>query len=306
LNSVQLVEDAEGKSSPQIRAIRLYPNDLANRLGIIDIPRFAYELNENPHLGFSELVRWSKERMIEHSDKYHHFLREYQPDTERSLTVRRSAYIQNLDPRVSELFSQYELPEVFCEDGQPHIYLGILFEDHSRRCAWEVGRFYRALGYSILNQAHPPVRQCTTLCDFDRRGTRIVAEQITLGSSKTVASDLSMLQKCLDLARSVFGAADQSTFLVMFAVAEIYRDPSSQTSLQGAVQLERYLTKGFIGQGTEWTDIHLLAQIHAVLYSLRMLQQLLRFLPDDSPSGSNPLMLSNPPPSHNLLPSRSR
>jgi hypothetical protein len=162
------------------------------------------------------------------------------------------------------------------------------------------------LGYSLLNQAHPRTRQFTTVYEFVRRGTRIIAEQITLGGSKTVISDLSTLQKRLDLAQNVFGADDQSTFWVMFAVAEIYRDPSSQTSLQGAVQLERYLTKGFIGQGTEWTDIHLLAQIHAVLYSLRMLQQLLRFLPDDSPSGSNPLMLSNPPPSHNLLPSRSR
>jgi hypothetical protein len=286
--------------------MRLHPNELATRLGIIDIPRFAFELNENPQLGFSELVRRSKDNqgVVEHSDEYRDFLREYQPDIERSSAVRGSAYVQNLDPRVSELFWQYELPEVFCEADQLHIYLGILFEDHSRRCAWEVGRFYRALGYSLLNQAHPPARQFTTVCEFVRRGTRIVAEQITLGGSKTVASDLSMLQKRLDLARSVFWAADQSTFWVMFAIAEIYRDPSSQTSLPSAVQLERYLTRGFVGKGTEWTDVHLLAQIHAVLYSLRMLQQLLRFVPDDNFSGSNRLMLNNLPPLHNLLLSR--
>jgi hypothetical protein len=306
LNSAQLVEDTEDNASSQIRAMRLHPKELAHRLGIKDIPRFAYELNENPHLGFSELVRRSKENqgVVDHSDNYHDFLREYQPDTERCLAVRGSAYVQNLDPRVSELFWQYELPDIFCEADEPHIYLGILFEDHSRRCAWEIGRFYRALGYSLLNQAHPPAKQFTTVSEFVRRGTRIVAEQITLGGSKTVASDLSMLQKRLDLARSVFGAADQSIFWVMFAIAEIYRDPSSQTSLPGAVQLERYLTRGFVGKGTEWTDVHLLAQIHAVLYSLRMLQQLVRFIPDNNLSGSNRLMLSNLPPLHNLLPSR--
>lgn len=306
LNSVQLVEGTEDKASSQIRAMRLHPKELANRLGIKDVQRFAYELNENPQLGFSELVRRSKDNQGKryHSDKYHDFLREYQPDTGRSLPFQGSAYVQNLDARVSELFWQYELPEVFCEADQPHIYLGILFEDHSRRCAWEIGRFYRALGYSLLNQAHPLTRQFTTVCEFVRRGTRIVAEQITLGGSKTVASDLSMLQKRLDLARSVFKAADQSTFWVMFAIAEIYRDPSSQASLPGAVQLERYLTRGFLEQGTKWTDVHLLAQIHAVLYSLRMLQQLVRFLPDDNLSGSNRLMLSNLPPLHNLLLSR--
>ncbi|KAF3401864.1 hypothetical protein F1880_009712 [Penicillium rolfsii] len=303
LNSVQLVEDIDGKAGSQIRAMRLHPNELATRLGIKDIPRFAYALNENPQLGFSELVRQAKDNqgLIEQSDKYHDFLCVYQLAVERSSVVRGSAYVQNLDPRVSELFWQYELPEVFCEANQPHIYLGILFEDHSRRCAWELGRFYRALGYSLLNLAHPPARQFTTVCEFVRRGTRIVAEQVTLSGPGTVASDLSMLQERLDLARSVFEAADQSTFWVMFAIAEIYSDSSSQTSLPTAEQLERYLTRGFIGEGTEWYDVHLLAQIHAVLYSLRMLQQLVRFFPDDKLSGSTQLMLSNLPPLYNLL-----
>lgn len=306
LNSVQLVEDTEEISHSTIRAMRLYPSDLTRRLGILNIPRFAYELNENPTLGFSELLRRSKDNQatIEHSDKYHEFLQEYQPDSNRSLAVQGHAYVQNLDPRISELFWQYELPDTFCEAGQPHIYLGILFEDHSRRCAWEFGRFYRVLGYSLLNQAYPAARQFTTVCEFVRRGARIVAEQITLSGSKTVASDLTTLQKRLDLARGVFGADDPSTFWVMFALAEIYRDPSSQTSLPGAKQLERYLTRGFAGQKTEWTDVHLLAQIHTVLYSFRMLQQLLRFIPDDNLTGRNRLMLGNLPPLHNLLPSR--
>lgn len=306
LNSVQLVEDTEGTPGSRIQAMRLYPNDFARRLGILSIPRFAYELNENPHLGFSELIRRSNDNQetIEQSSKYHEFLREYQPKTNGSMAIQGHAYVQNLDPRISELFWQYELPDTFCEARQPHIYLGILFEDHSRRCAWEVGRFYRALGYSLLNQAHPPTRRFTTICEFVRRGTRIVAEQITLSGSKAVASDLAMIQKRLDLARGVFDADDLSTFWVMYALAEIYRDPSSQASLLGAKQLERYLIKGFAGSKSDWTDVHLLAQIHAVLYSLRMLLQLLQFVPDDDLTGRNKLMLSDLPPLHNLLPSR--
>ncbi|KAJ5377896.1 uncharacterized protein N7496_005305 [Penicillium cataractarum] len=305
LNTVQFVEDAEDKDNATIKAMRLHPNDLAHRLGIKNILRFAYELNENPHLGFSELLRRSKDNQgtTEDSEQYHQFLREYQPESNGSSAVQGHVY-QNLDPRVSELFWQYELPDAFCEANQPHIYLGILFEDHSRKCAWEVGRFYRALGYSLLNQAYPPARQFTTVCEFVRRGTRVVAEQITLCGSKTVMSDLSIVQKRLDLAQSVFGADDPSTFWVMFAVAEIYRDPSSQASLPSGGQLERYLTKGFAGQKTEWTDVHFLAQIHAVLYSLRMLHQLLQFLPDDNLTGSNRLILGSLPPLHNLLPSR--
>lgn len=306
LNTVQLDEDTEDKANATIKAMRLHPNDLSLRLGIKNIVRFAYELNENPHLGFSELLRRSKntQETSENSEQYHQFLREYQPESNGSSAVQGRVYVQNLDPRVSELFWQYELPDAFCEANQPHVYLGILFEDHSRKCAWEVGRFYRALGYSLLNQSYPPARQFTTVCEFVRRGTRIVAEQITLCGSKTVMSDLSTVQKRLDIAQSVFGADDPSTFWVMFAVAEIYRDPSSQTSLPSAGKLERYLTKGFVGQKTEWTDVQFLAQIHAVLYSLRMLQQLLQFLPDDNPTGSNRYLLGNLPPLHNLLPSR--
>ncbi|OOQ86767.1 hypothetical protein PEBR_19915 [Penicillium brasilianum] len=306
LNTVQLVEDTKDKANARIKAMRLLPNELALRLGIKNIPRFAYELNENPHLGFSELLRRSKDSqgMTDGSEQYRQFLREYQPESYGSSAVQDRVYIQNLDPRVSELFWQYELPDVFCEADQPHMYLGILFEDHSRKCAWEVGRFYRALAYSLLSQAYPPARQFTTVCEFVRRGTRIVAEQITLCGSKTLMSDLSTVQKRLDLAQSVFGADDPSTFWVMFAVAEIYCDASSQASFPSAVQLERYLTKGFAGQKTEWTDVHFLAQIHAVLYSLRVLQQLLRFIPDDNLTGSNKLILGKLPPLHNLLPSR--
>src|SRR5699024_2625289 len=109
---------------------------------------------------------------IEQSDKYHEVLRGYQPKTDGSIAVQGHAYVPNLEPRISELFWQYELPDTFCEARQPHIYLGILFEDHSRRCVWEVARFYRAMGYSLFNQAHPPTRRFTTICEFVRRGTR--------------------------------------------------------------------------------------------------------------------------------------
>ncbi|KAJ5152836.1 uncharacterized protein N7482_009314 [Penicillium canariense] len=305
LNSVQLIETTQDRAVSEMRGMRLHPHDVARRLGIINIQRFAYELNENPQLGFSELLRRSKEDpgLIEHSDNYQNFLREYQPDPDQPTAIPGPARGPTLDPRVSELFWQYELPDAFCGADQPRIYLGILFEDHSRRCAWEQGRSYRALGYSLLNQSYPTARRFPTVSEFVRRGGRIVAEQITLGGSQSVASDLLILQRRLDLARIVFGDGSLN-FWVLFALSEIYHDPSNQTTIPSAAQLERFLTKGFVGKRTEWADIHLLAQIQAVLYSLRMLQQLLHIPQGDELSNPSRFTLDDLPPLHSLLRSR--
>ncbi|EPS26525.1 hypothetical protein PDE_01462 [Penicillium oxalicum 114-2] len=295
----------DSSSNSRINAMRLHPRNLARRLGIHDLQLFAFHLNEDPHLGFAELVRRSHGQEGSVSVKYREFQREYQQAAEDSLSASNLRTVSDLDPRVSELVWQYERRDVFCATGNPHVYLGILVEDSSRRCSWGFGSFYRVLGYSLLNQAYLLDKRFSGISEYARRGTRVVAEQITLDDAETARVNLSSVEESLQLARDAFEADDQSTFWIMFALADIYCDVENQASLPDAVHLERFLTKGFLGKRTEWIDIHLCAQIHAVLYSLRILQQLLRVLPDSEHlDGRNRLILQDLPPLHGLIPSR--
>lgn len=297
LDSVQMPGATWETVDSDIQGLRLSPHSLAGRLGMPSVQRFAYELKTSPHLRLPELIRKSKEDLGAQSlpNSYPEFLQEYQHD----LGLSSTGTGRSLDPRVSELFWQYELPETYCPMDQPHVYLGILNEDHARRCAWEDGRFYRSLGYSLFNLSRPSSNQFTLVHEYVRRGGRIVADQITLAGAKTVDSDLDLLRKRLSLARSAFGnGLSPFSFWALFALSDICHHASASWT---APSLERFLARGFMAKRAEWVDHHLLAQIQAVLYSLRILKQLLEMTTRDSSTKS---LFGDLPPLHILARSR--
>ncbi|CAP74225.1 hypothetical protein E8E15_009351 [Penicillium rubens] len=300
LDSVQTSSGVWDPAQPDIRGLRICPHSLSGRLGIPSIQWFAYELQRNAHLRFAELARISKEssKATQLSSDYLEFLREYQHETADNEVIREAAQsMQSLDPRVSELFWQYELPDIYCVDEQPHVYLGILNEDSSRRCAWEQGRTYRSLGYSFFNISRPASKRFPVVHEFVRRGGRIVAEEIALSGTKTVTSGLELLRRRLAVAHSTFddGLAAES-FWFLFVLSDIYRDGSGTTTVPSAKELESFLTNGYMAQSTKWADIHLLAQMQAGLYSLRILKQLVDIAaPGDDLVDSSSLLADLPP-----------
>lgn len=339
LNSLLLTEEGEGggestedsnpnSNSNPTQASKLIlcgqgitPHALSRQLGIPNIQRFAYELREDPHAPFSKLLRLAREYKYGDEEKrsvdYCDFLREYEcgsnpnlhtiKDSEKNLAL----LTQGMDPRVSELFWQFKSPDKYTQASQFHVYLGILHEDSSRRCAWEQARAYRALGYAFLNLSRHAAAEnqseSQTIYEFVRRGGRIVAEQVTLAGVKTVLSDLGHLQGRLDLARRTFDFdpdRDSSTFWFMFALSEVYQELSNTTTPPTAKQLQGFLSKGFMGKSTDWGDIHLLAQVQAVLYSLRMLQQLIQIASMSYDVGSYRTILKDLPPLYLLMRSR--
>lgn len=306
LNSVQVVEDVRDLAEPEIRGLEIHPYKVSRRLGVANIQQLAYTLARNPKLSFVELLRRSKEnfQLIEHSSAYSDFLREYQVGTGFPEIMGSKQLAQILDPRVSELFWQFEMPAVYCRTGEPHLYLGILHEDPTRRCAWEQGRSYRALGYSLLNLSQPAAHRFSAVHEFVRRGGRIVSELITLEKTQDVISGLHSIQKRLDLVRSTFGRNAPQDFWVMFALSEIYRDTANSNTIPDAMQLERFLEQGFMGRITDWIDVHFLAQIQAILYSVRILKQLLDVTADRGTFIEPQDILAGLPPLHCLLMSR--
>ncbi|KAJ5994660.1 hypothetical protein N7451_010384 [Penicillium sp. IBT 35674x] len=284
LNSLEFLDDTPDSTPSEIRGLRIHPHEICVRLGLRSLQRFAYELTQDPHRGFSDLVRRSKEDLgTESVIGFDEFLQEYLDDPDQHTSLQGVSSALTLDPRVSELFWQYKLPETYC---------------------WGKGRIYRALGYSLLNLAQPTARRFPAIHEFVRRGRRIVPEQVTLSQVKAIALDLDLLSRRLHLARSVFGSEAQPSFWVMFALSEIYRNSSSNTTIPSASKLEHFLAHGFAGKCTEWADLHLLAQIHAVLYSLRMLKQLLGVTKDLDLSRQHEGILNELPSLYLLVGSR--
>ncbi|EKV08510.1 hypothetical protein PDIG_58540 [Penicillium digitatum PHI26] len=305
LESVQTSSGVWNPADPDIRGLRICPYSLSGRLGIPSVQWFAFELQKNHHLRFAELTRIAQEssKATELSSEYLEFLREYQNETADNEVIRGAGQsAQPLDPRVSELYWQYELPGIYCLGDQPHVYLGILNEDSSRRCAWEQGRTYRSLGYSFFNNSRPTTNRFAVVHEFVRRGGRIVAEEITLSGTKTVTSDLDLLRGRLAHAHATFdeGLAPES-FWFLYALSDIYRDGSGTTTVPSAKELESFLTNGYMVQSTKWADIHLLAQIQAALYSLRMLKQLFHIAAPDDDLVESSSLLADLPPLHIMM-----
>ncbi|KAJ5468686.1 hypothetical protein N7475_006438 [Penicillium sp. IBT 31633x] len=304
LESVQTSSGIWNPAEPDIRGLSICPHSLSRRLGITSVQCFAYELQKDTHMRFAELTRKAKEgsAATELSPEYREFLREYEHGTTDELIRAAGHSAKPLDPRVSELFWQYELPDIYSSGEQAHVYLGVLNEDSSRRCAWEQGRVYRSLGYSYFNNSRPAPNRFNVLHEFVRRGGRIVAEEITLSGTKTVVSDMALLQKRLALAQATFGnGLATETFWFLFALSEIYRDGANTTTLPSGKKLESFLTKGYMAQSAKWEDIHLLAQMQAALYSLRILKQLLDIAAPGDDLGEIMSLLAGLPPLHIMM-----
>lgn len=310
LSSVELSEwDTPSQIEYKLKGRRLCPAQLASQLGIRNIRHFAYELTRNPQLGPSELIRRSKEHWeFEQNPDYHRFASEY----DSSLGENDSQHIklhlpQNLDPRISELYIQYDLESIRPSDNVAQIYLVILNEDHARRCAWEEGRLYRTLGYSILNMSYSPPRKLSFVDEFLRRGPRITKQRIILQDGNWIATEIILLCERLKTAQVAFGGdISLPSFWRLIALCHIHGFDMEDVSPSHTGRLVRFLQIGCMGPKLEWEDVHLCAQINAVLYSIRILKQLLEIVPlsDEYLLEARPILAALPPLSITMRPRR--
>lgn len=289
-----------------IKAVRICPSVLARHLGIANVQRFAYELSTRPRLGLAELIQHSKDSR-EVTPEYSLFIQEYQNDlSHRIIDDSSRQRSQSLDTRVSEVFWQCNLQDVYMSGDAPHMYLGILNEDHARKCAWEHGRQYRCLGYSVLSASCPSPARFTSVYEYIRRGGRVAVDRITLDDAERVVAGMKSVCERLTMAQTVFGGHFESpTAWRAFALCEVYIPKATQLHLPNADELRRFFRLGYMGKVFDWSDIHLIAETQAVLYSLRILKQLLEVTDHRTePAGKTRSILAGLPSLHVLMRSR--
>lgn len=310
LNSVEMEGwNPKYPADAEIKAMALCPTTLSRRLGIPGMRYLAYELKLDPHAGIRELIRRAKlvSETAERSPAYIQFMEEYRSHKE---IIYRPGFdpsvLQSLDARVSELVLQYVSEPSLCKDV-PQIYFSVLHEDHSRRSAWVEGRNIRCLAYSLLNTLRASQERYPVVVECVRRGCRFCFDEIGLYDDDCIELELRTLLSRSRLVQEVSGQDPSSSiFWRIYAISELYNCNDKTLTRPSQKQLEKLLAFEYADERMEWTDIHALAQVQAVLYSLRILTQILHVIPVHGETEREArMLLANLPPLCVLMRSRS-
>ena len=227
--------------------------DIRKRLGV-DVLRFAYEIRRTPNVRISQILANARQESQDAADLYA-FLKEFDLDmlsTTKSMSLVSGLETTFLDPRLNELIVRImdPLADELC------FYLPVQFSDPSRLTAWQPSRNIRRITYTLLIEAFGVGKEAfRKVHEHDPR----LAFQPYLVE---VAPNLSSLMQKLESALSL----DDS--LYQYALT---------TSLSSPGKLPT-VSELFPKTIRSWHHVHLLGQVHGILYSLRILKQSLGFL----------------------------
>jgi hypothetical protein len=303
----------EDPSQSTVRAMSISPGSVSRRLGIPALSYFAYELSLDPHAGFRELIRRAKHASAESSQPvpaaYTEFMRQYDFQCFQNGSLDPSL-LSGIDVRLSELLVQCLWASEYLEET-PRIYLPFLQEDHSRRCGWAEGSRIRRLAFSLLNFNPTGVVKYSTITECTRRGTRFCFDQVALYTHEIIDLEARRLLDIFHHAQTANPQEDDSPiFWRIFAIAEMHLNATDTLP----PRLDKQALASFLGFGKTkkinnssssvvgWEEIHALAQTQSVLYSLRILSQIITTVPHSQGLvGQLHAILSTLPPLHVLM-----
>ncbi|KAL8862381.1 MAG: hypothetical protein Q9178_001390 [Gyalolechia marmorata] len=297
---------------------KIYPTaQIANRLGLPNLQQLAYHCNVDPTLSFAE-ARKRVLQPVQDEALWRRFQEEYSMTLEPDNVIRPQSSKRQLqgflDPRLSEFILQLSTP---ARQDETNIYLPFLMDDPSRASAWYVSSFIRQTLYEILVSQIPPLHTplpLPVIMEISRRGFRIFPSVVPLSTStapvaqRVAADNIHTLISRWQMGTTSFQTVSPMFRYRIFALSETYRwhidnlkNPPSRNSIA------RTMT-GFMGSLVEWEDIHLHAQVEAVLYALRMIKQGLGYISAAGKAGVEGQMeleniLEDLPPLSGLLPS---
>ncbi|KXJ95266.1 XPG domain containing-domain-containing protein [Microdochium bolleyi] len=276
----------DGESS--LQALKFNYQMVNQKLGIEDhggLLRVAFEMDQRK-APLSTAIKFAKKAAVcvFDSPKYTAFTEEHSPRTHISPDHPVLEAILTIDPRVSELVVQSQLlrnssitPTSGMVRGHHRLsmFLPILTEDTCRKSSWTMSTKIRALAYSHLQTVSPcesqPVVEYRLLSSGRSQGGREVeildATQFAGGRAE-IFSTLAALGQDPELKQDLWFSF--AIWLEMQWAAGEYDSPASVSLLERAKR-----SKGLL-QRYPWSLVHFTAQINATLYSLRMLQQVLR------------------------------
>lgn len=276
------VQHDQKRKSDILLAQRLHPLNIARRLGLtmldgkLSLLRFGFERANYP----SESTGWIRSRCTdvqctELSEEFKRFCELYRDERKIGTVMDIINPLIQLDPRLSELHCQYHCIEYMAQSlHDPHIYMPLMVEDPTRDSSWTYGKGFRILAYSLLGlsaESKSNFRNHERITEFQKRGQHIAGVPLKALNRAEMLSSMETLGR--DLRKSTF-ADDAVLTWRLFGLKEVnaekVRNGKPTISLAWASE---FLSRGYVDGELSWEDIHVYANIQAVLYSLWILKQ---------------------------------
>ncbi|KAM3511160.1 hypothetical protein MY11210_005211 [Beauveria gryllotalpidicola] len=274
---VALLRDIYRGDDGVVRAAVYRPREIFRTLGLSDpsdICRFAYERSCSAHTTTAMLVRACSEP-VKDEKGYKEFCAQYREE-ERAVIPRLnsgdSLALEGLDPRWSELLlqiSQSGTTDAF------RMFLPVLIDSSEKGTAWENSMYIRQLAYSLARNMLPGISG--SVYEFRRVQTR---EQS--GREVVLLCQYFIHSKVIDLADTFNQLAgllakeeDALYWLLAYMILDIRGSLADGRTPFAVYMLQLAKWPDENARIIHWSFVHLVAQLQAAYYSLRMLRQLI-------------------------------
>lgn len=292
-------DNDEGLHEDSCQTIRLSvfrPRDIAERLGLDNLRQLAYEFQDRCSQTLPEALEAAKRLQGREHEGFQHFLKQYitepsisesQQFSQESLT-RISSHGRVLDPRISEIICQLESRN----QKTVHAYLLCLTEDPARSSAWLVSSSHRCFAYSIYKTLCNDQTEAsnTVIMELTRRGQNFAAQEIPLFSYDDFVDFALRLHRQLDEYHTRFSGLHKPLVWRLYGLSQVYHWYLNTSKTPPAREALTRAMTGLYKPRPTWDDIHLSAQIQALLYSLRMIKQILAYTAAFTTTAPTPIL----------------
>lgn len=275
------VEHGVTEKEEVLRMKRYSPATIAESHGLPDLMRVAYLMSLDPTKSFRVAVEDA--RLSTYYEGYVNFEDEYRHPCMQVLPAGFINGLHSTDSRISEYLVEIYMTKTFPNPSRlptPHqpqfdIFLPVLIEDPSRASAWVPSQKLRNTAYSF-SQLMLGDNRNMIVHEFRRVGHTIGKSQQVLTSAQTLVPQMQELADYIFDERSKL--VSQSHAVCWRLLALKYVLLSLHESQKKLLPLQEAIATAKHQEPRTWNQLHFLAQVHATLYSIRMLKQVLAWV----------------------------
>lgn len=280
LGSIEKRSGRQGKGKISLTILTLHPKTIAERLGVPSLVHFAFEryMDSSISTAMARGRARDEARLEKLKVEFDIFAKQYLPS---QVPTKPAFPLTDIDPRTAELITS--------APGSPHIYLTPLLEDPSRDSSWSYGSDIRSLAYSLVASSNS-IPNPVAVVEHARKGQRIASTTVLPLNNTQLEDQLRQMINKLEQSYTTYpdtastppDEADRTSLLLNWYLLGA-NTVQQQLLAQGKRPVRLSLLHGTLGLMKQhrsdpprvtWEEIHFLAQVHAVLYSFRILKQI--------------------------------
>ena len=239
------------------------PNKIRKQLQVASLATFAYTLIENPQ-DSAKLLAHQAQNVDQASTRYIEFASRY------AARVATPAYLNEPDlvdlPQIDVRISEYAHQALHYFE-YPQVYLPLLIEDPTQASAWNVGHDIRKIAYDLLAK-----KEIIYVQEHRRKAQGITIQEIKVDSRLFEKAPVEDLERQMGSLKEWSDVKSVSRELLwsLFGLSLVLNELNTPPPI---ALVQRVLNCDF---DNSWAFVHLTARLHAAIYSLRMLLQMIK------------------------------